>query len=147
MPGAEMRGIRVDSPGAVIVANTLATRKQSEAIRDRMQVIRCRLPYRADAAREHVRQLADWKHHFAQRPWPVLGLSAALGYLAVPGPHKERVVVQSSSHQPEQNGPVAKKGLMGGLFGALGMMALRMGVSIATKHVSEALVSGHSTQR
>ncbi len=81
--------------------NTLATRKQSEAIRGQMQSIRCGLPYAMDDARDELKQLTDWKYYVRKLPLATVTCAAAAGYMAVP-----RV---RSSHAASQNGSSSRR--------------------------------------
>lgn len=120
------------------MTNTLATRKQSQAIRDRMQTIRTQLPYDADNARAHMQELTDWKYHMRKRPWPVLAAVAIGGYLLIPAKREDRVIVHSGTDSASQ-APAAKKGMLGGIMGALATLAIKQGTSIATRQLSNSL--------
>lgn len=120
------------------MTNTLATRKQSQAIRDRMQAIRCKLPYDADSARAHLQELTDWKYHMRERPWPILAAVAIAGYWLVPSKREDRVIVHSGTNLSRE-APAAKKGMLGGIAGALLTLMLKQGTSIATRHLSNSL--------
>ncbi|WP_404305405.1 hypothetical protein [Neorhodopirellula lusitana] len=123
------------------MTTTLATRKQSEAIRDRMQAIRNELPYDADAARARVQELTDWKYHMRKHPWPLLAAAAVAGYLLVPSKQPVRVTHDSDrpSSQPPADAP--KKSMLGGVVGALATLAIKQGTTIATRKLSDAFLS------
>jgi hypothetical protein len=133
------------------MATTLATEKQSRAIKQRMAEIRTELPYSADAARDRVKQLADWKYHLSRHPVPIFTATLIAGYLLVPsgrsahGPTATTNPPDSSGHPPvscdhrtESPAP-AKKGMLSGMMGAVATLALKHGASIAATHVSNAL--------
>ncbi len=124
------------------MANTLATEKQASAIKQRMAEIRTELPYSADEARQRVRQLADWKYHLAKHPLPVLAAASVVGYLLVPSRRTpERVVIERPVAQPQHREP-AKKGLVGGVLGAIATIALKQAASVASTQVTGLLTSG-----
>ncbi len=133
------------------MANTLARRTESKAIREQMQAIRNGMPGDADAARARMRQLTDWKYHVRQRPWAVVAAAAVAGYLLVPARREQRVEQHADGRiDPNQsaNGrTVAAGSVMGSLARTLITLALRSGVSIATKHFSEAISASRSGQR
>lgn len=139
------------------MANTLATRKQSEAIRRKMQLIRNQLPEDVDSARARARQLTDWKYHMARHPWPVLAGVACLGYWLVPSPsgskHQSHRSDFSDSRPPGRPGKrfqlgsrseqaeVPKRSFVGGIVAAAATMALRSVGSMATRYVTDQLTS------
>ncbi|TWU35324.1 hypothetical protein Q31b_54200 [Novipirellula aureliae] len=124
------------------MASTLATRKQSAAIRDRMSEIRCDLPYDVDDARERVKQLTDWKYHFARRPLPILAAVAIAGYLIVPSRKREQSTIVLHHTGSEQVRALAKRGVMSGIVAAAGTMILRQAVSLAADHFTHKLKQG-----
>ncbi|MCA9136948.1 MAG: hypothetical protein KDB00_09315 [Planctomycetales bacterium] len=134
------------------MTTTLATEKQSQAIRRRMQKIRNELPYDADAARERVRQLTDWKYHVRKHPWPILVTAGVIGYMSIPAKNQDRTTRKSGAGLTDDasavpiDSPSAEKGLLGGITGALLTLAIRSGTSIASKHLTEAFVRGFSRQ-
>ncbi len=125
------------------MATTFATEKQAEAIKQKMAEIRTELPYEVDEARARVRQLSDWKYHVARRPLPILAAAAVLGYLAVPAKRTpERIVISGDSiggGARDRSPAPAKRGLVGGIAGALATMAIRQGTSLAADQLSRFL--------
>lgn len=124
------------------MASTLATRKQSAAIRDRMREIRSDLPYDVDDARARVKQLSDWKYHFARRPLPILAAVAIVGYLIVPSSHRQQPNIVVHRSNAEQTAAPAKKGVLSGIVAAAGTMLLRQAVSLATSHFTSKFNQG-----
>jgi len=122
------------------MAQTLATAKQAEAIKQRMREIRSELPYDVDRARERVRQISDWKYHFRRHPLPVISLAAAVGYLLVPGKQSTTSTAQVHLGAPEADAP-SKKSLLGGIAGAVATVALKQATTLAAHRVGEFL--GH----
>lgn len=122
----------------------LETETQADAIKRKMAEIRNELPVSADIARHRVQQLTDWKYHMSKRPLPFLAIAAAAGYLLVPSKRvPERVVIHPSAMnpgvtQPEQSAP-AKKGVVGGIAGAVATIALKQMTSIAAAQLSTLL--------
>lgn len=120
------------------MATTLATEKQANAIKQRMAEIRTDLPYEVDEARHRVKQLTDWKYHLSRHPLPVLGAAAVVGFLAVPSKSTpSRIVVRRDAG--ELTAPPAKRGLLGGIAGAVATMMLRQASAIAANQVSSLL--------
>lgn len=129
------------------MTTTLATRKQSAAIRARMEQIRSDLPYRVDDARQQVRQLTDWRYQFRQHPGAVMTAAAIVGYLLVPQFKSQRQTVarDDSGVRTSQPEP-ARKGIIGGLVAAAATMALKSGTSMLTQHLSQALLHSSTPQ-
>ncbi len=110
--------------------STLASRKQSKAIRDRMRMIRSDLPYSVDSARNEVKQLADWKYYVRSFPLTSVIGTAAVAFMAVP---------KRSSNQTSRNDKSdvdAKPSLVEGLIAAVAATALRSGMSLAANQLS-----------
>ncbi len=120
------------------MATTLATRKQSEAIRVRMREIRSELPYDVDDARQRVKQLSDWKYHMARHPWPILAAATVLGYMLVPGKRGSHPVVVERRSAPDAPAP---RGVLGGIAGAVATLLLRQAATMATTQISHAFSS------
>ena len=127
------------------MATTLATRKQSEAIRQRMQLIRTEMPSDADSARARVKELTDWKYHVRNHPLPVLAAAAVVGYLLVPSKSNPSVIVRSESQGEHPEPAPAKKGMLGGLLGSLATLAIKQGITLATRQMSTELFAAKST--
>lgn len=121
------------------MTTTLATEKQSAAIRARMQAIRTDLPYGADAARARVQELTDWKYHMRKHPWPILAATAAVSYLLVPADRQERIVIHSDTTDPKTAETAPKKSMAGGIVGALATLAVKQGTGILTRKLSASL--------
>ncbi|WP_047813670.1 hypothetical protein [Rhodopirellula islandica] len=128
------------------MATTLATKKQSAAIKQRMAEIRTELPYEVDDARVRVRQLTDWKYHMSRHPLPILAGVAALGFLIVPNRRRpDRIIIRESS-RPEQTSPEpAKKGLMAGIAGTVMTLAIRQASTVAAHQINRILTNRTST--
>lgn len=141
------------------MTQTYATQKQAEAIKQRMAEIRTALPYRADAARAQASQLkakatqlTDWKYHLSRHPLPILAAVVVAGYVIVP--HKPHVHAAGQTGSPSNgstslgcstesstNGyhPPAKRGLLGGIVGAVATIALKQVSTLATHQISQLL--------
>lgn len=120
------------------MATTLATKKQAEAIKHRMAELRTELPYSADAARFRVQQLTDWKYHMSRRPWPILAAVAVVGYLVVPQKRSpERLVRRPDTQQVSDASQPAKKGMLGGIMGALVTIAIKQATQVAARQFSD----------
>ncbi|QEG02758.1 hypothetical protein Mal15_68790 [Stieleria maiorica] len=131
------------------MANTLATRKQAEAIKQRMSEIRTELPYDVDDARRRVRQLSDWKYHLARHPLPVLAVAVGIGYLLVPKKHsggegggRGSAIGHcncSAADTQTASPPTVKRGFVGGVTGAIASLAMRQLTSIAASQINHLL--------
>ncbi|GAA5505841.1 hypothetical protein [Novipirellula caenicola] len=123
------------------MATTLATEKQSEAIRTRMREIRTDLPYDVDDARQRVKQLSDWRYHMSRRPLPILAAAMVFGYWLVPAKHKQRDTVVVHHEAAAQPSTPAKRGMLGGIAGAVATLLLRQATTVAANHFSKAISS------
>lgn len=124
------------------MANTLATEKQADAIKYRMQEIRTQLPYNVDVARQSARQLADWKYHMSRYPWALIGVTTLAGFLIVPKRHRPNVVVVSRNSDKGYTDATmkpAKRGLIGGIGGAIATLIMKQASVMVTKAISERL--------
>jgi len=119
------------------MATTLATEKQSHAIKQRMAEIRTGLPYSADAARARVRQLTDWKFHMSRHPWPILATVAAAGYLLVP--HKrsrDRNIVHHETPSPSATVKPVERGMLASIASAVTTLAVKQAKAVAANHLT-----------
>ncbi|PHQ32914.1 hypothetical protein [Rhodopirellula bahusiensis] len=128
------------------MATTLATKKQSAAIKQRMAEIRTELPYEVDDARVRVRQLTDWKYHMSRHPLPILAGAAAIGFLIVPSKRTpERIVIRETSRNDSVAPEPAKKGLMAGIAGTVMTLAIRQASTVAAHQINRILTNRSST--
>ncbi|MDV6033858.1 MAG: hypothetical protein F9B45_27960 [Phycisphaera sp. RhM] len=129
------------------MATTLATKKQANAIKQRMAEIRTELPYDVDDARMRVRELTDWKYHMARHPLPLLAVAAGVGYLLVPSkskPSPEPIIIRQDSrgNTTKECGAApapAKRGFIGGIMGAVTSLALKQLTTVASNQISQLL--------
>ena len=56
----------------------------AEAVRARMQQLRCRIDGDMEDMAASARSMVDWKHYVKTYPWVCLGAAVALGFLIVP---------------------------------------------------------------
>lgn len=130
------------------MSNTLATRKQSEAIRARMSQIRSDLPYDVDDARQQVRRWTDWRYQFGKHPAAIMTAAAVVGYLVVPQVRREREIIVRTEHgERRQELAPAKKGLVGGVVAAAATMALKSGTSMLAQHLSQTFLNPASISK
>lgn len=128
------------------MASTLATKKQSAAIKQRMAEIRTELPYQVDDARDRVRQLTDWKYHMSRHPLPILAGAVAIGFLVVPTKHApERVIIRESVGGREPAPAPAKKGLLAGVAGTVMTLVVRQAGTVAAQQVNRILTNRSSS--
>lgn len=125
------------------MASTTAIRRQSEAIRESMREIRSELPYDVDEARERVKQLSDWRYHLSRRPLAVMGAAAVVGYMMIPAKRTAGTVMVHRDSAPVAVGPT-KRGMFGGIAGAVATMALRHAAVMATNQVASKLSQSNS---
>ena len=123
------------------MANTLATKKQAAAIKQRMQEIRTQLPYDVDVARQSARELSDWRYHMGRYPWLLAGAAVVVGYAMVP--HRKKSEVKVIHHDLGKQGgedlrpQPAKRGLIGGIGGAIATMVMKQVATLIAHQVSQ----------
>lgn len=116
---------------------TSATRKQSQAIRHRMESIRSHLPYDVDDARSELKQLTDWKYYVRKLPMTAVAAGVVAGYLLMPAKSTRRRTSESS--QPQLKEEVAESSFAAGLLGSVAAMALRTATTIAVRQATQTL--------
>lgn len=121
------------------MATTLATEKQAEAIKVRMQQVRCALPYDVDDARESIRSMSDWRYLMRRRPlmW-VLGASV-VGYWLIPqiGRKPEVIIHREVAERPPTTPTTSKgRGMIAGLASTAASTLIRTAVFIVTEKLS-----------
>ena len=57
---------------------------QGDAVRERMQQLRCEIDGDMADMAASARSVVDWKHYVKTYPWVCLGTAAVLGFLIVP---------------------------------------------------------------
>jgi hypothetical protein len=57
---------------------------QGDAVRERMQQLRCEIDGDMEDVSASARTMLDWKHYVKTYPWVCLGAAVALGFLIVP---------------------------------------------------------------
>ena len=57
---------------------------QADAVRARMQQIRCEIDGDLEDMAASARTMVDWKHYVKTYPWACWGTAVALGFLLVP---------------------------------------------------------------
>ena len=65
--------------------NLLHNSPETEAIRQRMEEVRCDLDEDVQEIVEGARDMGDWRSYVRTYPWICLGAALAVGYLIVPG--------------------------------------------------------------
>ncbi len=126
--------------------STTATKKQSEAIRQRMQEIRCEMPYHMDAAKSEVKDYFDWKVQLRRHPWLAASVVAIVAYSVVPAKQRPRQVIHEKASrlsralpfrsQEQHEEEVQKSSFLSGMLGSLLTLALRSGATFATRQIA-----------
>ena len=57
---------------------------QGDAVRERMQQLRCEIDGDMEDVSANARNMVDWKHYVKTHPWVCLGAAVAVGFLIVP---------------------------------------------------------------
>lgn len=61
--------------------------RETESIRQRMEVLRCDLDEDVQEIVEGAREVRDWRSYVRSYPWVCVGAALAIGYWIVPGRH------------------------------------------------------------
>lgn len=104
----------------------------AEAVRARMQQLRCEIDGDMDDMAASARTMVDWKHYVKTYPWVCLGAAVALGFLIVP---KRSMVIRPdlatmtelarSGHLVVKPAPAARHGLINALLATAANIAVR----------------------
>ncbi|QDS88626.1 hypothetical protein EC9_28170 [Rosistilla ulvae] len=106
-----------------------------------MQLIRNALPRDVDAARAQAQELTDWRYHMRKNPWPFLAVASVAGYALVPAKRVRHTVTHPNPGAVQAQPAPPRKSLVGGVAGALFTLALRSGMTLATRRLSQAFMS------
>ena len=108
---------------------------RDDAVRARMQGIRCDIDQGLEDVSASARNMVDWKHYVKTYPWVCLGTAVALGFLIVPkrDPAIHARLATSAElakggQQVIHSAPGAR-GWVDSLIGSLASMALREGTA------------------
>jgi hypothetical protein len=107
----------------------------ADAVRARMQQIRCEMDQDLEYMVETARKMVDWKHYVKTYPWVCLGAAAALGFLIVPkrstATHPDlgtRTELARTGHFVAKPAPAATPGLVDALVATVTSIAVRKGI-------------------
>ena len=105
---------------------------RADAVRDRMQQLRCEIDGDVEDMAASARTLVDWRHYVKTYPWVCLGAAAAVGFLIVP--KRSRAIRTDSAtvteaagtgHPVVQPAPTATAGLINALLTTVATIAVR----------------------
>jgi len=108
---------------------------QDDAVRARMQGIRCDIDQGLEDVSASARNMVDWKHYVKTYPWVCLGTAAALGFLIVP---KRATAINAGLATPAElaksgqrvvNSAPAGRGWVDSLVASVASLALREGTA------------------
>lgn len=107
-----------------------------DAVRARMQGIRCEIDRDLADVSASARSMVDWKHYVKTYPWLCLGTAAALGFLIVPKRSTATSADVAAPAEPAQSGhpvansaPAAGSGWVGALVTAVVGIAVREAIA------------------
>ena len=109
----------------------------ADAVRARMQQIRCEMDQDMEEMVASARDMVDWKHYVKTYPWVCLGTAAALGFLIVPkrstAIHPDLATLTElvkTGHMVAEPAPAATRGLADALLTTVATIAVRKGIEL-----------------
>ena len=105
---------------------------QADAVRERMQQIRCEIDGDMEDMSASAHTMVDWKHYVKTYPWVCLGAAAALGFLIVP--KRSRAIcpdlatlteLARTGHPVVKPAPAATRGMIDALVATVASIAVR----------------------
>jgi len=116
----------------------------TQAIRQRMEEVRCDLDEDVQEIVEGARDMGAWRSYVRTYPWVCLGAALAVGYLIVPRrsfgmQHRAQVLAESAnpSRSPTTSHLPAKGSLPGMLLTLVGNLAMRSVSSYALQQADK----------
>ena len=104
----------------------------ADAVRARMQQIRCEIDRDMEDMAASARSMVDWKHYVKTYPWVCLGTAVALGFLIVPkrstAIHPDLATLTElarTGHLVVEPAPAATRGLVDALLATVVSIAVR----------------------
>jgi hypothetical protein len=114
---------------------------QDEAVRERMQELRCDIDEDVKDASEGACAMLDWRRLIKAHPWTCFGAAVALGYLIVRRRSKATCPISTPVAEPAPPVPPAVKpspsSATEGMIGALLTTVAAIAVRRATDYLSE----------
>jgi hypothetical protein len=102
---------------------------EPEAIRQRMELVRCDLDEDVQGIVEGARDMGDWRYYVRTYPWICLGGALVAGYLIAPAALGALVSVTA--------GVSAKRGARGKLLSLVGNLVMRSVLTYAGQHAGK----------
>jgi len=121
-------------------------RPPADAVRARMQQIRCEMDQDLEEMVASARDMIDWKHYVKTYPWVCLGTAAALGFLIVPkrstAIHPDLATLTElvkTGHMVAEPAPAATRGLVDALLATIASIAVRKGIELLGQRAARLL--------
>lgn len=121
-----------------------------DAVRARMQGIRCDIDQDLEDVSASAHSMVDWKHYVETYPWVCLGAAAVLGYLIVPKRSPTTAAGQAVPTEPAKSDrPAAKAesampGWVNALVVAVAGIAVREAIAYLGQNAGKFLaMNGH----
>jgi hypothetical protein len=107
-------------------------RPRGDAVRERMQELRCEIDEDVEDVSASAHAMVDWKHYVKAHPWVSFGAAVALGFLIVPKRSRAIRPDAATPTEPVGTGHVVAKpaptftaGLIAALLAAVTEIAIR----------------------
>ena len=115
---------------------TMIDPPRDDALRARMQGIRCDIDRDLEDVSANARSMVDWKHYVKTYPWICLGTAAALGFLIVPKRSAAANADVTAASEPAKavspvvnSSPTATRGLVDAIVAAAVSVAVREAIA------------------
>jgi hypothetical protein len=109
--------------------NAMHSSPETEAIRQRMEEVRCDLDEDVQEIVEGARDMGDWRYYVKAYPWICLGGALVAGYLIVPG--ALGVLASVTAGSSAKGGPRAR------LLSLVGDLAMRSALNYAEQQAGK----------
>lgn len=121
----------------------------ADAVRARMQQIRCEIDQDLKEMTASARSMVDWKHYVKTHPWVCLGTAAALGFLIVPkrstAIHPDLAALTElarSGRLVAEPAPAAARGFVDALLATVASIAVRKAIGLLGQSAAQLLGIG-----
>ncbi len=111
---------------------TISNSNDSNAVEDRMALLRAKLRRDAESCQQARERWTDWRNHVMAHRWLVCGLAAAVGYALVPGPRRKGEVASFQPPMPAVPSLKAGQGLVARIATEIGRRAAQQALAAGT---------------
>ena len=124
----------------------------ADAVRARMQQIRCEIDQGMEDMVASAHRMVDWKHYVKTYPWVCLGTAAVLGFLVVPkrstaiNPDLAALAeLAKTGHMVAEPAPAAARGWVDTLWTTVASIAVRKAIGLLGQSAARLLETAADT--